>query len=325
MRGGALYLSKPLNGDELENALRLLLRERIVRPSTVLLVDQDAQNRELMTACIEAVGSRAMALTDPRLLFQYLGDLEPDAVVLQGFLPWVSGFDACRAIRAAPRWQDLPVILVTRGGDAELRAAAFQAGADDHLDLDEVAQELAPRLRTRIDRARGARERSDRDSLTGLLLRGAFLDALHRRTMEAERNKGSVAIAILDVDDFKLVNDRHGHPAGDRTLATLARALRGTLRASTIIGRWGGDELVVALPGEGPAAARVAINRALSEFAELRFSGAGGDIFQVTVSVGVAIYPDDGSGADVVLSAADERLYEAKRRRRTQVDPPQAP
>ncbi len=317
--GGALYLSKPLDSASLTSALEVLLRDQIAPPATVLVVEKSAEFCARLEACIEADGTKVVTLHDPRLIFGYLGEVEPAALVLQGFLPWVSGFDACRALRAAPRWQDLPVILVTHRDDAELRKAAFDAGADDYIPMDAIADELAPRLSARIRRAHRARERSDRDALTGLLLRGAFMDALKRRLLEAARDKGFVSVAVLDVDHFKQLNDRHGHPTGDRVLASVAHALRSAVRASDIVGRWGGDELVLALPGDAPAAAFAAIERALAAFAALRIVGATGTLLQVTVSGGVAVYPTEGIDADAILGAADRRLYEAKRRGRARV------
>jgi diguanylate cyclase (GGDEF)-like protein len=150
------------------------------------------------------------------------------------------------------------------------------------------------------------------DGLTALANRRHFEDQLAAERARVERFGGSLAIVIADLDDFKDVNDRFGHPAGDVVLREFARTLEEGIRDIDLAARWGGEEFVLLLPGtELDGAARVAerIRRALAARTIL---SASGDRIAVTASFGVAAYPSSGRG-DQLLATSDAALYEAKR------------
>ncbi|MGA2455427.1 MAG: GGDEF domain-containing protein [Solirubrobacteraceae bacterium] len=137
------------------------------------------------------------------------------------------------------------------------------------------------------------------DHLTGLLNRSGFLAAALRERSLANRTGAPLTIAVIDLDDFKQVNDRAGHAAGDRLLADLGRQWRERMRPSDILARHGGDEFVLLLPGTGPSGAEAALNRLCS--AE----------DPVSWSIGVSEWRPD-EGLDAPLARADKHLYEAK-------------
>ncbi len=234
-------------------------------------------------------------------------------------MPDVSGFDLCRTVRAIPRWQDLPVVFLTGGHEVKDRVEAFNAGGDDYLTKPVIREELLARVRVRVERQRLLQERRDRDPLTGLLLRRAFLDAVSTRFGEAQRRDTSITLCLLDVDHFKRVNDTHGHLAGDRVLTALGKLLAGRFRSGDLRGRWGGEEFVLAFPGEGADTMVEVLRRVLSEFAALRFATEGAESFGVTFSAGLASHPSDGAHLEAVLRAADRRLYLAKNEGRGRV------
>jgi len=155
------------------------------------------------------------------------------------------------------------------------------------------------------------------DSLTGLLLRGPVVDALQSKVADAQRRRSVLSVAILDLDGFKSVNDTFGHLAGDRVLVTLGRLLATRFRAEDVRGRWGGEEFLVAFPGEPCEVAEGLVLRVLRELRETRFAGDQGEAFHITFSAGVASYPEDGLTVESLLKTADRRLYHAKRAGRT--------
>lgn len=158
------------------------------------------------------------------------------------------------------------------------------------------------------------------DSLTGLHSRGAFLDEFAREESRAARAGAPFSLAIFDLDYFKSVNDRYGHPGGDAVLKAFAEVLRATVRPYDTVGRYGGEEFALLMPQTGKdTAARVA-ERVRLEL-EARGVLAGGKRIDVTVSAGVASYGVDGADWDTLLSAADNALYEAKRAGRNRVVP----
>jgi two-component system, cell cycle response regulator len=134
-------------------------------------------------------------------------------------------------------------------------------------------------------------------------------------------------VLVVDLDHFKAFNDRYGHPAGDEALRAFAAILRDTLREDDVVARYGGEEFVAYLPGLDRAAAAEVAERVRSRTASSIVAIGPGQTARITVSVGVAVGPEDGSDRASLLRAADQRLYEAKAAGRDRVagGPPEAP
>ena len=149
------------------------------------------------------------------------------------------------------------------------------------------------------------------DSLTGLFNRAYLDEALARELARCRRDGSSIGLLILDVDNFKDVNDTNGHEVGDLVLKEVARLVRGIVRAGDIPCRFGGDEIVAVMPGSSRTEARLVAERIRQRVSEEEFS-ADGQPLAVTVSVGVAIFPDHADSAAELFRAADRALYSAK-------------
>jgi diguanylate cyclase (GGDEF)-like protein len=171
-----------------------------------------------------------------------------------------------------------------------------------------------------ISHARMHREVSHRavtDGLTGLFNRRYFEELLDRELQRAERHGREFSLALVDVNDFKLYNDRYGHQAGDEALAALGAALRMSLRSSDLAARYGGDEMVVILP-------ETRLEKAYQLFAK-RVRNAMGEALRslspdrtaIGVTVGIASYPQDGKDAHDLVLAADRALLDAKKHKHT--------
>jgi diguanylate cyclase (GGDEF)-like protein len=310
--GASVYLDRPLSAEAFAAAARRLVSMQQAQQPRILIVDDDEHFAQRAAALLRQSSMLVTALGEPARILEVLEEAPPDLLLLDVMLPGLSGLDVCRMLRATPRWQDLPVIVVTAQTGLEARVAAFQAGADDYLGKPVVDEELLARVRVRVERARLLREKYDRDPLTGLLLRRPFVEALRGRILEAQRHSWPLALAMIDLDRFKDVNDRHGHLAGDGVLSALGKLLTHRFRAEDLRGRWGGEEFLLAFPGERSDTVEGALGRLLEEFRALAFKGDAGESFSVTFCAGVSAYPEDGDSLESLLKAADRRLYAAK-------------
>ncbi len=156
------------------------------------------------------------------------------------------------------------------------------------------------------------------DSLTGTLNRRAFMLEYERELSRCTREKTGLALAIFDLDHFKDVNDTHGHLVGDQVLRRVADTLRASLRGHDVLGRYGGEEFALLMPGADASAAMAATERACLAVGE-RPIEAGPLLIPMTVSAGVAAYGVSGSDWESLLRSADAALYQAKRAGRNRV------
>ncbi|MGE5592814.1 MAG: GGDEF domain-containing protein [Betaproteobacteria bacterium] len=150
------------------------------------------------------------------------------------------------------------------------------------------------------------------DPLTGIYNHRYLLDVLGVELKRAARYGEPLAVSMIDLDLFKSVNDSFGHLAGDKILTQLAYTLKKTFRATDCLARYGGDEIAVVMPKTGCQDALAAMERARYAVSETGFSGPNGQTLRITISAGIAVFPDDGEDALVLLDKADRAMYAAK-------------
>lgn len=310
--GAQVFLKKPIDPAEFTQAIHQLIALRRAPRPRVLIVDEDPSFTHTLCEQFDARGMEGIGLNDATEVLNQLRQSDPDAVLVDAQMPEVNGFDLCRVLRTHSRWQDLPVVVMGRDNDLNARLAAFKAGSEDFLPRKSSPGEFLIRLQAHIERSRLLRQRADRDPLTGLLTRRAFLESLAARLSEVTRKKQKLAFCLLDLDRFKRINDTHGHLAGDRVLAGLGRLLQSRFRVEDLRGRWGGEEFVVVMANEGTQNARMILERIRTEFAELDFEGANGEVFRVSFSAGIAEFPAHGRDVESLFTTADCHLYAAK-------------
>ena len=153
---------------------------------------------------------------------------------------------------------------------------------------------------------------STRDHLTGLYNRGYLRERVAIEVNRARRTGQPLAIAMIDVDRFKFFNDTHGHAAGDQVLNAIAAVLRSAFRTTDVVSRYGGEEFVVAMPDTDVAAAAHTLERVRQSIESTPTHTSGGRSVSVTISAGVAGFPNDGTKEEDLLAVADARLFAAK-------------
>jgi len=177
-----------------------------------------------------------------------------------------------------------------------------------------LQQEITERLRLEV----GLRELAQTDALTGLSNRRSFLELAGQALRQARRASAPLTLCMIDIDNFKDFNDTHGHAAGDTVLATVAAVCRDQLRESDLIGRFGGEEFVVALPNTDAYAARIIAERLRVRIESHRFAGDLASL-RLTVTAGIAQVGRHDDSLDPALLRADAALYVGKREGRNRV------
>lgn len=309
--GAIAYIDKPVNPDEFFDAVEHMIRETRRTRDSILIVDDDDDFIRATEAILLSNGYDVVAVQDAAEVLAALEEHSPNALLLDMNMPRYTGAEVCAALRASERWSELPIVFATANSDLNSRIAAFEAGADDYLLKPFVEAELLARLRHRLERARLVKDRIERDPHSGLLRRQAFLERFRAILSAARRRRRSATLCLIDLDNFKQVNDEHGHLAGDDVIARFGALLKTRFRVEDLRGRWGGEEFIVAFAEEGRDTIENVMSAVLEEFQRFQFVGHEGQ-FQVSFSAGVAEFPIDGRHPRELLATADRRLYAAK-------------
>jgi len=289
----------------------------------VLIAEDDPVSRRIVEACLGKWGYEVAVACDGAEAWSLLRkEGAPQVAILDWMMPAMDGLQLCQEIRKRNEGPYVYVILLTARGQKQDIVEGLGAGADDYLTKPFDVQELRARVRTgsriidlqnELIRAREAlRVQATHDQLTGLWNRGEVIDILRRELARAQREGACLGIIMADLDHFKRINDTYGHLAGDAVLVETARRMCSAVRVYDAVGRYGGEEFLVVLPGcDASAAADLAdrlcesINSEPVETTEVRIP--------VSVSLGVAAAEKSSQcSLDSLLRTADAALYRAK-------------
>lgn len=319
--GADLFVEKPLELEAFARQLHLALEPQGTETPRILSVEDDPDQAGFIRAVLESAGFEVRTVAEPSRLESEAASFRPDLFLMDVNLPGARGYDLVRFLRRDERFATLPVVFLTAEGREQARIAALRAGGDDYLVKPVAPGLLVSTVAARLERARLLKGLLVRDGLTGLLTHTAFLERVGAAVAAAERTPDRPrALAILDIDHFKLVNDTWGHPVGDRVLAALGLFLRRRLRASDSIGRIGGEEFGLLFEElSGDDALRL-VRRLLSEFETLPHRSDDGRVFHVTFSGGIALLEAPAMTLESWRRAADAALYEAKAAGRRRVE-----
>ncbi len=312
VRAGAdAYFTKPLDVGALLDKLGELTERSAPNPHRVLLVDDDPAGAAFHALVLSRAGLVTSVVTDPLQVQASLGEFRPDVVLMDLQMPDWSGAELAAALRLEEANVGLPIVFLSAETDPSRQSAALLRGGDDFLTKGLDPARLVEIVEARAKSSRRVRSHLVRDGLTGLLNHSALISQLEVEMMRADRRDETLSFAMLDVDDFKTVNDTHGHLAGDRVLRTLAQLLVRRLRRTDLVGRYGGEEFAVIVPGMSGRPAAEKLDSIRESFRALRHTSPGGAGFGVSFSVGVATAPPAIEPSELV-EAADRALYRAK-------------
>ena len=315
--GAYSYHAQPLDIASLIDAIDNLVARALSTPYRVLIVDDDPLLAVAYARILQNAGMQTAVVNDPLTVLQALGDFQPDLLQLDMYMPNCVGSELVSVIRQQPDHLGLPIVFLSAETNRDEQLAAMSQGGDDFLTKPISPAHLVGAIRSRVERARVMRAAMMRDGLTGLLNHTTATTLLGRELERSVRCQTPLAVAMIDIDHFKVVNDTYGHPAGDRVLKGLARLLQQRLRSGDTIGRYGGEEFIVLLPAADVDAARRVLNDVRECFAQLRHQAEAAN-WSNTLSCGIAS-AWTGATAQQIVAAADAALYAAKRNGRNRV------
>ncbi len=316
--GAAAYLVKPVDISALEEHLDRITSHRSPEPYRVLVVDDDSLLAEYYAGILSAAGMDVIAISEPCKLLFAIAEHRPEIILMDIYMPECSGIEALKVIRQDSQFDSLPVVFLSTESDRSQQQSAIRTGAEDFLQKPVSELDLIVTVSVRTERFRSLNKLIRQDSLTGLLNHIAFKLRLEAEIDRSLRSHELLSVAMLDIDNFKHINDTHGHPQGDRVIKSLAQLLHKRLRKSDIIGRYGGEEFVIAMPTTSPSLAVTIMDELRDMFGKLRFETSQGE-FVCTFSGGVSSIPPQVSPIKLIKQA-DEALYQAKNMGRNRIE-----
>lgn len=293
-------------------------------PLTILAVDDDEIDLQTIERYLGQIPDLKTDLitcgtaSDARETIQ---SRQIDIAVLDFQLGADNGLELLKAIRTSGA--TVPVIFLTGHGDERIAREVARAGGDDYLTKRELTPEVLQESITRVlekltaDQAQLGfdqmlHQMANRDQVTGLLKRHAFIDALRLECARSERYERPLSLLLVDLDRFGAVNDQWGHEAGDQLLGSMAVTLRGILRSTDHFCRYEGDRFAVALTETGKPLAAEAAERLRAYIEATPFSAGSGGEVRLTCSVGVAFIEAKDANAERALIDAGAAIAEAK-------------
>jgi two-component system cell cycle response regulator len=292
--------------------------------SRVLVVDDDPVTCSALNGLLRKRGYEVIVANDGARAYEILQ--EPDApslAIIDWMMPGLDGIELCRKLRSLPSFAYTYIVMLSGRTDKEDFLAGLEAGADDYVgkpfDIDELHARIRAGQRVLASYER-LRNRSNQDDLTGLFNRSAITEVLRRELAQAGRDGTPTSLILAEVDDFRQVNDVHGHSTSDAALCELARLLQASIRTYDVAGRFWGGKFMIVVPGcEMDRTIQVA--EKLRRAVERHRIRAGDTALTITISLGVASSGGFAIDEGILLTAAERALERAKRAGRNRVEP----
>jgi len=306
------------------------------RPARILVVDDHPDNVHLLRARLEARGYTVESAEDGQAALDQVYSSPPDLMLLDVMMPKIDGMEVVMRLKNDRSLPFIPVILQTALDSTDHMIQGLDAGADDYIAKPINFRELEARVKSLLrikalqndlaERERDLEEANNRllaasrtDALTGVHNRRFLEERLHEMWSHSQRLHEPLSVVMCDIDHFKSVNDQHGHQAGDSVLKQFAGLLQTATRDIDHVGRYGGEEFILLLPGTVLDAAVTFAERVRQDVEEHTFTYDGGTLRR-TMSCGVAAWPHPRiTNEDRLIKAVDDALYVAKETGRNRV------
>ena len=288
----------------------------------VLIVDDHPDNVEVLQARLNALGYRTACAPDGETALKMVAQAPPDLILLDVMMPRMDGNEVARRIKADKSLPFIPIIMQTALDSTQSKVVGLDSGADDYVTKPINYAELQARMGAAL-RVKALQDRISEmaitDGLTGLYNRRHLDERLDEMFEHSVRLHEPLSVVMFDIDHFKQVNDKYGHQVGDLVLTQFAQLLKRVARDIDRLGRYGGEEFMVLLPGTVLDAGVTFAKRARQEVETHQFEYEGG-VLACSISAGVAAYPHPRIHTrQQLVKAADDALYVAKTTGRNRV------
>ncbi len=297
----------------------------------ILLADDSPVFRDMLRRMLREWDYDATVVEDGQKAWDILRQENgPRLALLDWMMPGMEGAEICRQVRASVRDRYVYMLLMSVRADLEDVVIGIESGADDYIVKPFQVDELRARLRAGrrvlalqqelVEAREALREQATRDGLTGLWNRSSIFDILRNELARSSRSGEPLIVLMADLDGFKPVNDQFGHMAGDAVLRQAAARMRAAVRSYDAVGRYGGEEFLMVLPGcELPMG--VALAERIRDAISRECFRAGDSEIRLTCSLGAACAaPPAVPHADDLVREADAALYRAKHYGRNRVE-----
>ncbi|MCD4812592.1 diguanylate cyclase [bacterium] len=289
----------------------------------ILIAEDDANIAELVKIILEAKGYSTTWAKDGQMALTMAEEAKPDLILLDVMMPRLNGYEVLKLLKENEKLSHIPVIFLTVKGETDSKVVGLRMGGHDYItkpfDLDELIArvEAALRIKSEHDHLRQANQRlselSMTDPLTSLYNRRYLMERFHEEVERARRYQYPLACIMIDIDNFKTINDTYGHMQGDQILQQVALIMKNSNRVVDIIARYGGEEFLLILPQTDLGGAAVVAERLCKLISETRFVRNNPEQ-EVTISLGASAYPSGKTGTkEKLLDTADQALLEAKK------------
>jgi len=289
----------------------------------ILVVDDNLNNIRLLTDILEDENFTVYTADNGAAVLAMVHTLKPDVILLDIMMPGLDGFEVCKLLKNDFDSKDIPVIMVTAKTEGIDIKKSLEMGAFDYIKkpIDEI--EVIARVQSAIwfkQTQDKLKEMAMKDGLTGLYNHALLIELFEKEIDKQQRNNGSISFAMIDIDDFKKINDTYGHISGDTVLKELSNILMSSVRGGDIVGRYGGEEFSIVFPGIDEQNAFQLCERIRKEVEDFNFE-IGIETVKITISIGINFNELKGIiNKREIIQKADEALYRAKHNGRNRVE-----
>ena len=288
------------------------------RKHKILIVDDEEDIIRILEKRLSVAGYEVSSALDGSQLIKKIKAINPDLVILDVMLPEIGGFQIKKQLNENPETSHIPVIFLTAKQSVPDKLEGFYLGGEDYITKPFEHEELLARVQRVLKRSQSIEEASMKDGLLGIYNVSFFKKEIAVFFDIAKRYKSVFSLAIIDVDDFKYINDTYGHLAGDYILKQFCVIARQNLRKSDLFMRYGGDEFVIIMPETNEAQAGNAVQKLKESIKSKVFCLEDKNCsISFSISAGIAQYEEHFAGPDELFHLADARLYEEKKSKKS--------